>query len=127
MRGDGREVGRGVAERPEGVHEPHPVGDPRVGGRQQGQRSADAEAGNAHPLRIHLRAACEEIERAHDAVDLTDLEPALQQDARVRNEHRHAGARQGVRNPCHDQLVAADVVHAEDQEDRPSLAVWRCP
>ncbi len=127
VRGDGGEVGRGVAERPEGVDEPHPVGDPRVGGRQQGQRSADTEAGNAHPLRIHLRAAGEQIERAHDAVDLADLEPALQQDARVGNEHRKAGARQRVRNASDDHLVAADVVHAQHEEDRPGLAIWRCP
>ena len=123
VRGDGGEVRRGVAEGPEGVHEPHPLRDPRVGRREKGQRSADTEAGNAHPLRIHLRAAGEQIERAHDAVDLADLEPALQQDARVGNQHGKAGARQRVRDASDDHLVAADVVHAQHEEDRPGLAI----
>ena len=124
---DGGEVRRGVGEGAERVHPPDVVGDARVRRGQQGERPADAEAHDPDALGIDLGPRGEELECAHDPVDLARLQAALQQDARVGHEHRDAGPGQRVGHAFHDRMVAPDIVDAEDEEHRAGAFVGRGP
>ena len=124
---DRREVGRRVGVRPEGIDPPHIRRDSRIARRKQRKRSANAEAGHPDPFRVHLRPLGEGLKGLHDAIDLARLEAPFQQHLRVGHQHGSAGSGQGLGHARHDRVVAADVVHAEHEQDGPGTTLRRRP
>ena len=78
---DGGQVGRSIGEGAERVHPPDVVGDARIGGGQQGERAADAEAHDPDAFGIDLRPRGEELEGAHDPIDLVNIQTPFEQHA----------------------------------------------
>ena len=96
-------------------------------GGEQRQRAADAEPDDPDALAVDLRPRGQEPEGVHDAADLADLQPPLEQRARVRDQDADAAARQRLGHAHDRRVVAPEVVHPEDQEHRPGRAIGRCP
>ena len=127
MRRDGCQIRARICEGAERVHPADLRRDAVVPRGQERKRATDAEAEDPDALAVDLGAVGQELEGPNDAVDLSNLEPPLEQDPRVGHQNGHPGAREAVRDALDRRMVASDVVHAEDEQDRAGPSLRRCP
>ena len=112
----------GVEEAAEADHVVHPLGDARVGRRQQRQRTAHAHPNVADPAGVDVRLLLQILEDADEGVHLLRLDELRVQASGEGHHHHHPGAG-GVLPQLHQPRVIQVQRRCPHGEDNGSVTV----